>query len=67
MQQWAGRTGNRIVSIDLDEVTSTVINLSTDAGRSLYLKGTTAKNFAKASAEVLTEKYVPPRAVSLVY
>jgi hypothetical protein len=66
-EQWAARTGNRIVAIDLDNVTSNVIDLSTEAGRSAYLKGITAKNFAKASAEVLIEKYVPPVAISPIY
>jgi hypothetical protein len=40
-----------------------VINLSTPAGRELYLNGITARNFAAASSEVLVEGSIPPEAV----
>jgi hypothetical protein len=65
-EQWAARTSNRIVAINLEKVPSKIIDLSTDAGRATYLKGVTAWTFARASAEVLIEKYVPPEAIKLV-
>lgn len=63
---WADKTGNRIVEIDLTKVESNVINLSTESGRSTYLKGVTATNFAKSSSEVLIEEFVPSSAIKLL-
>jgi hypothetical protein len=56
---WAARSGNRIVGIDLSAVTGRVLDFSTGAG----LRGVTAQNFARASAEVLIEGHVPSSAI----
>ena len=65
-REWANQTGNRIVEIDLSQVSGRVIDLSTDVGRNTYLKGATAKGFAKGSLEVLIEGFIPPEAIKLV-
>jgi RHS repeat-associated protein len=62
-EKWAAISGDRIVGINLDAVDGPVINLSTPAGRELYLNGITARNFAAASSEVLVEGSIPPEAV----
>ena len=64
-QTWSNKTGNGIVEIDLSSLSSDtkIYDLSTDAGRSEYLKGNTATNWAKSSSEVLIEGYVPSEAV----
>lgn len=62
------RDNCRIVKIDLNKLSDNVniYDLSTDDGRNNYLKGVTAKNFAKASSEVLLEGYIPADALTLV-
>lgn len=61
---WSTRSGNRVVAIDLSKVTGRVIDLSTAAGRSLFLRGITATRFAEASSEVLVEGAVPAAAIT---
>lgn len=67
-QDYAQRDGCRIVKINLNKVPDNVkvYDLSTQAGRDTYLKGITAKNFAKASKEVLLEGVIPSDAIELV-
>jgi hypothetical protein len=65
-QSWAARTGSRIVKVDLGAVDSEIIDLTTEAGRTQYLRGVTARNFAAASREVLIKGTVPPSALSPV-
>jgi hypothetical protein len=57
------RGGAGIVKIDLNKVQTKIYDLSTSSGRDVYLKGVTAKNFAKASQEVLIEKQIPKQAI----
>lgn len=66
--KWATKDGMRIVEIDLNKLPSdvNVYDLSTDIGRSTYLKGVTSKNFAKNSAEVLIEGYIPAEAIKII-
>ena len=54
ISQWYSR-GLRIARIDVDKISSSclVIDLSNEAGRSLHLDSIRAKNFARASCEVL--------------
>ena len=63
--KYSTKTGNPMVEIDLSKLpnSSTVIDLSTEAGRTQYLKGKTAQNFARASKEVLITGYVPAEAI----
>lgn len=65
-RKWAEQDGCRIVEIDLNKVDSPIYDLSTDEGRNLYLKGVSAKNFAKASSEVLVEGSIPSAALKIV-
>lgn len=62
-EKWAEKTGNRIVEIQRDRVQGTIIDLSTDRGRSAHLRGTTARNFARSSSEVLIDGMVPAQAI----
>ncbi len=64
-KKWAEKTGNKIVEIDLAKLPDNVnvIDLSTDAGRNAYLKGSTAKGLAKGSSEVLIEGNIPSEAI----
>jgi hypothetical protein len=62
-EKWAAISGDGIVGINLDAVDGPVIDLSTPAGRELYLNGVTARNFAAASSEVLVQGYIPPEAM----
>jgi len=54
----------RIVEIDLNKLPTAIniYDLSTDIGRSTYLKGVTSKN----SAEVLIEGYIPEEAIKVI-
>jgi hypothetical protein len=61
-QSWAARSGGRIVGIDLSAVSGRVLDLSSGAG----LRGITAQNFARASAEVLIEGHIPAGAIEAV-
>jgi len=66
--EWAAKSGNRIVIIDLDAVGGTVYDLSTDIGRQQYILKYRpfSTNFAKKSAEVLIEGNVPANAVRVL-
>ncbi|UBV45460.1 hypothetical protein LAJ19_20250 (plasmid) [Deinococcus taeanensis] len=61
--QWAEKSGNRIVAIDLSKVTATVVDVSTPEGRAKYLRGVTANNRASASVEILIDRTVPANAI----
>ncbi|WP_181785523.1 DUF6531 domain-containing protein [Streptomyces phytophilus] len=62
--QW---TSGRVVAIDLRMVPGSVIDLSTDAGRELHnIRGFTAINRTKSSAEVLITGRIPPEAITWV-
>lgn len=65
---WAKKTDNKIVEINLQKLPEnvSVYDLSTDDGRSRYLKGSTAKRLAKASKEVLVEGFIPEDAIKLL-
>jgi RHS repeat-associated protein len=65
-KEWASKTGNRIVEIDLNQVKGEVIDLSNQVGRDAYLKGNTAKNFATKSSEVLLHGTVPTTAIKQI-
>lgn len=65
-QSWAGKTGNRIVEINRSGVNGTITDLSTAAGRNANLRGTTAKNWAGASSEVLIQGNVPASAMKVI-
>ncbi len=65
-QQWASKTGNRIVEVDLSKVDNPVIDLSNPEGRAASLKGVTSRNFAGKSSEVLIEKSIPADAINSV-
>ncbi len=57
-----------VVRIDLDKVPAKILDLDDPVIRNYYLKGITARNFAKASQEVLIEKGpVPPSAIKVLY
>lgn len=59
--------GKRVAVIDLTKVQSdNIIDLSSEAGRDQHLKGTTAKNRASSSAEVLVKRSIPAVAVKLL-
>jgi len=60
------RNNLRLVQIDLDKVVGKAYDLSTSEGRDLYLRGTTAKNYAKRASEITVEGYIPPDAVNVV-
>jgi len=65
-EKWASKTGNRIAEIDLSSVDGNLLDLSTDAGRLTHLPGNPiAQSYARASAEVLIQGWVPPSAVRL--
>ncbi len=65
-KKWADKSGNRIVRISPSQVDSLIIDLSTDAGRDVHLRGIMAKNWAKSSSEVLIKGSVPANAVKLL-
>lgn len=67
-KQWAAKTGGTIVEIDLNMLPpdAGIYDLSTDFGRSIYLKGFTANNYAKSSSEVLIKGFIPSKAVKVV-
>lgn len=67
-KQYADRDGCQIVKIDLNKVPDNVkvYDLSTKIGQDTYLKGTSAKNFANASKEVLLEGDIPPEAIKII-
>ena len=66
--KWATKDGMRIVEIDLNKLPkgTNIYDLSTDIGRSTYLKGATAKGLAKGSSEVLIEGYIPANALKVI-
>lgn len=67
-KDWAAKDNCRIVKIDLNKIPENVniYDLSTDEGRNIFLKGISAKNFAKASKEVLLEGEIPSLAIEVV-
>ncbi|HHV29921.1 MAG TPA: hypothetical protein GXX73_10085, partial [Clostridium sp.] len=67
-KKWAEKTGNKIVEIDLTKLPDDVniIDLSTDAGRNAFLKGSTAKRLAKGASEVLIEGNILSEAIKLI-
>ena len=66
--KWANKSGNRIVEIDLGKLpdNAKVYDLSTDIGRTTYIKGSTANRLAKASSEVLVEGTIPSEAIQVI-
>ena len=58
----------RIVEIDLNKLRrkNTIYDLSTQIGRETYLKGSTARAFAKGSKEVLIEGFIPADALKVI-
>jgi len=63
---WAARSGNRIVSIDLSQVDSPIIDLSTYQDRAYYLLDSKGRGYAMRSEEVLINGDVPASALDVV-
>ena len=61
--KWALETGNRVATIDLRQVSSQVLDLSSEAGRLDILRNPIGRTYAASSAEVLVESFIPPRAI----
>ena len=66
-KDWANKTGNRIVEIDLNSLPqgTRVYDLSTETGRDEYLNNKRSKSYAGASSEVLITDEVPKNGVTL--
>jgi hypothetical protein len=65
-RKWAAKHGARIVAIDLDKVRKSgaeIIKLTTDRLRDKWLRSPVAKNFARASKEVVIKGSIPKDAI----